>query len=50
MKVEESERGIGRMCTLKNEISIQEAVDKLKQHINVPHIQLALARKVTLGK
>ncbi|XP_065200996.1 NIF3-like protein 1 isoform X2 [Planococcus citri] len=45
---EESERGLGRMCTLKNEITIQEAVEKLKCHIDVPHVQLALARKATL--
>lgn len=38
------------MCKLETEITIREAVEKLKRHINTPFVQLALARKTSPGK
>uniref|UniRef100_A0A1B6C875 NIF3-like protein 1 n=1 Tax=Clastoptera arizonana TaxID=38151 RepID=A0A1B6C875_9HEMI len=35
--------GSGRICRLKTPISLSEAVDKVKKHINLPHLRLALA-------
>lgn len=35
--------GMGRLCTLKHRISVDEAVNLIKQHINLKHIRLAQA-------
>lgn len=35
--------GMGRLCTLKNRISIDEAVNLVKQHTNLKHVRLARA-------
>lgn len=37
--------GMGRLCTLKNKISIDEAVEMIKQHTNLKHVRLARARR-----
>ncbi len=39
--------GSGRICRLKEAISIADAVNKLKRHLGVPFVQLALARNMT---
>ncbi|CAL1680554.1 unnamed protein product [Lasius platythorax] len=36
--------GMGRLCTLKNRISIDEAVNLIKQRTNLKHVRLARAR------
>lgn len=36
--------GLGRLCTLKNSISIDEAVNLIKQRTNLKHVRLARAR------
>ncbi|RLU23051.1 hypothetical protein DMN91_005329 [Ooceraea biroi] len=36
--------GMGRLCTLKNRISIDEAVNLVKQRTNLKHVRLARAR------
>ncbi|KAL0122567.1 hypothetical protein PUN28_007339 [Cardiocondyla obscurior] len=36
--------GLGRLCTLKNRISIDEAVNLVKQRTNLKHVRLARAR------
>ncbi|XP_026477816.1 NIF3-like protein 1 [Ctenocephalides felis] len=40
--------GAGRLCKLKNSISIQKAVDLVKAQINIPHVRLALAAGKTM--
>nr|CAD7579076.1 unnamed protein product [Timema californicum] len=35
--------GTGRLCVLKKPISILEAVERVKRHINIPYVRLALA-------
>nr|CAD7430124.1 unnamed protein product [Timema monikensis] len=35
--------GTGRLCVLKKPISILEAVDRVKKHISIPYVRLALA-------
>ncbi|OAD59643.1 NIF3-like protein 1 [Eufriesea mexicana] len=38
-----SDYGFGRICTLKNKISIEEAVQRVKEHTNLKHVRLARA-------
>ncbi|XP_035724847.1 NIF3-like protein 1 isoform X4 [Vespa mandarinia] len=40
---ENKENGMGRLCTLKNEIHIDEAVNLVKQHTKLKSLQLARA-------
>ncbi|XP_043796045.1 NIF3-like protein 1 isoform X2 [Apis laboriosa] len=41
--VNNSDYGFGRLCTLKNKISIDEAVQRVKEYTNLKHIRLARA-------
>nr|CAD7454950.1 unnamed protein product [Timema tahoe] len=38
-----SGHGTGRLCVLKKPISILEAVERVKKHIGIPYVRLALA-------
>lgn len=38
--------GMGRLCTLKKQISIDQAVNLVKQHTDLKHVRLARARHV----
>lgn len=39
------ENGFGRLCTLKTPVSVSDAVNLVKQRINLPHVRLACARR-----
>lgn len=41
--VNNSDYGFGRLCTLKNKISIDEAIQRVKEYTNLKHIRLARA-------
>lgn len=43
VNVNNSDYGFGRLCTLKNKISIDEAVQRVKKHTNLEYIRLARA-------
>lgn len=38
------ENGVGRLCTLKNKITIDQAVELIKKHVGIEHVRLARAR------
>ena len=42
--------GMGRLIKLRERITIKDGVNKVKEHIGVPHVRLALARKAGLSK
>lgn len=42
--------GMGRKCTIASPMTIQEAVNRIKSYLGLPHVRLALARGVKLGK
>ena len=41
---------MGRIVQLKDRITIENAVEKIKEHLGIPHVRLALARKAALSK
>lgn len=43
----DSDIGAGRFCTLTDEITVGDAVDRIKKHIGIDHLRLALARNQT---
>lgn len=40
--------GMGRLCTLSESVSISTAVERVKLHLGLPHLRLALGRGKTL--
>lgn len=42
--------GAGRICKLSEEISLKEAVERIKKHIGIPHLRLALAKNKSICK
>nr|XP_045616208.1 NIF3-like protein 1 isoform X1 [Procambarus clarkii]XP_045616209.1 NIF3-like protein 1 isoform X1 [Procambarus clarkii] len=40
--------GMGRKCTIASPMTIQEAVNRIKSYLGLPHVRLALARGVKL--
>ncbi|XP_044732843.1 NIF3-like protein 1 isoform X2 [Chrysoperla carnea] len=40
--------GMGRICELANEMTLKEAVEKVKCHVGVPYLRLAIARGKSL--
>lgn len=42
--------GMGRTVQLKEKITIEDAIARVKKHLEIPHLRLALARKTTLSK
>ena len=40
-----SDAGVGRICTLHEKISITDAVTKIKNHLSLPSLRLALKAK-----
>lgn len=43
-------QGAGRLLNLQSPIAVKEAVQRIKQHIKIPHLRLALGRHKGLGK
>ena len=41
---------MGRKCNLSSPLTLKEAVDKIKSHLNLPFVRLALAHGATSGK
>ncbi|KAG8534952.1 hypothetical protein GDO81_029844 [Engystomops pustulosus] len=41
---------MGRLCTLSEPVSIAEAVERVKRHVGVQHLRLALGRGKTMGE
>ncbi|KAG8534951.1 hypothetical protein GDO81_029844 [Engystomops pustulosus] len=39
---------MGRLCTLSEPVSIAEAVERVKRHVGVQHLRLALGRGKTM--
>ncbi|XP_068235256.1 NIF3-like protein 1 [Palaemon carinicauda] len=39
--------GMGRKCNLSSPVTLKEAVDKVKSHLNLPYVRLALAHGAT---
>lgn len=44
------EHGAGRRADLKESITIQEAISRVKTHLGLPHIRVAVAQGSELGK
>ena len=42
-------KSIGRVCKLATPVSIRDAAEKIKRHLGISHLQLALARHKNLG-
>lgn len=42
-------QGMGRKCKLSSPITLKEAVDKIKSHLKLPYVRLALAHDATVG-
>lgn len=40
--------GMGRLCTLSEPVSIAAALERIKKHLHLPHLRLALGRGKTL--
>ncbi|KAG8433501.1 hypothetical protein GDO86_017693 [Hymenochirus boettgeri] len=43
-----SDTGMGRLCTLPEPISIAAALERIKNHLHLPHLRLALGRGRTI--
>ncbi|XP_064097494.1 NIF3-like protein 1 [Macrobrachium nipponense] len=39
--------GMGRKCNLSSPVTLKEAVDKIKSHLGLPYVRLALAHGAT---
>lgn len=48
--VNEPSIGVGRICKLSEKISLKEAVEKIKKHIGIEHLRLALAKNKSICK
>eukprot|EP00794_Sanderia_malayensis_P014312 gene14312-15801_t len=42
--------GMGRIIQLNTRITIEDVINKVKQHLGIPHLRLAIARKASLQK
>lgn len=45
-----TETGCGRKMMLTSPVKISEVVKRIKDHIGLPHVQLAIGRNKTMGK
>lgn len=50
VNVDDSDCGTGRICTITESLTLQEAINKIKQHIGVPYLKLAIAKNKNKGK
>lgn len=41
---------MGRLCTLSEPLSLSDTVERIKGHLGLPHVRLALGAGRTLGK
>ena len=42
--------GMGRIVQLDEAVTIEDAVSRIKKHLEISHVRLALARKASLQK
>lgn len=42
--------GMGRLCTLSEPVSLSDIIKRIKSHLKLPHIRLAVGMGKTLGK
>lgn len=42
--------GAGRLCLISQKVTLQEAIESIKNHIGVPYLKLALAKNKNKGK
>lgn len=42
--------GMGRLCTLSEPVSLSDVIERVKNHLKLPYVRLAMGVGKTLGK
>lgn len=42
--------GMGRLCTLSEPVSLSDIIERIKGHLQLPHVRVAVGTGRTLGK